>query len=195
MKVTFVPKLGRREHWEILVEGEKWRDVHRTIFGAKPKFPPVESDIQAIFNQYEYKRVKGYLLWLLSKQSYHSEQLSKMLRERLVQPETIRSALKELQDAGYLDDDSWLNTFLKAQKRRYGLPHILAKLRLKGFSSITLQSIQENWSDHEEEKGAIEHLLQTRYRTKDLSDYKTRQKVIASLMRKGFTYDCIKSAM
>ena len=43
MQVSFVPKEGRRERWEIFVEGEKMEEVHRTIFGAKPLFPPISS--------------------------------------------------------------------------------------------------------------------------------------------------------
>lgn len=197
MQVSFVPKAGRREYWEIHVEGERWRDVHRTIFGAKPLFPSVSAadDLQAIFDAYEYRRVKSYVLWRLSKQSYHSEHLSKQLRERLVQEKTIQVVLKGLQDAGYLDDDIWLKSFLRSQQKRYGLPMILSKLRIKGLSSETLQQIDVDWGEPEEELQAIRHLLQTRYHKKDLADYKTRQKVIAALMRKGFSYEKVKDAM
>ena len=97
------------------------------------------SDFQAVFDGYEYRRVKNYVLWRLSKQSYHSEQLSKLLRERLVQDKTIHHVITELQDAGYLDDEMWLKVFLRSQQKRYGLPLILSKLRAKGLSTHTLQ--------------------------------------------------------
>lgn len=197
MKVSFVPKEGRRELWQILVDDEDWRDVHRTIFGAKPLFPPLApgSDFRAIFDGYEHRRVKNYVLWRLSKQSYHSEQLSKMLRERLVQEKTIHSVLKELQESGYLDDEAWLKAFVRSQQKRYGLPLILSKLRMKGLSAQTLQHLSEDRSNPEDELDAIRHLLQTRYRLKDLADYKTRQKVFASLVRKGFSFDQVKAAL
>lgn len=180
-------QLGR-DRWEILIDGEKWGEVHRTIFGKKPSFPPICSDFQEIFDAYEFRRVKNYLLWLLSKQSYHSQQLAKMLRERLVQQKTIVLALKDLQDAGFLDDEGWLNSFIQIQKKKYGLPIILSKLRAKGITSYHLEE-----KDPQDELLAIQQLLQTRYRNKDLTDFKTRQKVFAALMRKGFSYDNIRS--
>ena len=197
MKVSFVPKEGRRERWQIIVDGEEWREVHRTIFGAKPVFPPLsqDSDFQAIFDGYEHRRVKNYVLWRLSKQSYHSEQMSKMLRERLVQERTIDSVLKELQESGYLDDEAWLKAFVRSQQKRYGLPIILSKLRMKGLSVGTLQHLSEDRGNPEGELEAIRHLLQTRYRLKDLTDYKIRQKVFASLVRKGFSFDQVKAAI
>lgn len=197
MQVHFVVKEGLRERYEIIIDGEKWRDVHRTVFGAKPRFPtiPIGSDVETLFDEYEYRRTKNYALWRLSKQSYHSEQLSKMLRERLVQEKTIHRVLTELQEAGFLNDEAWLNAFINSQQKRYGLPIILSKLRLKGISRQTIQQLSENCKDPDEEMRAIQHLLQTRYRSKDLKDYKTRQKVFAALMRKGFTIDQIKLAL
>ena len=195
MKVVFVPKQGRKEQWEIFVEGERWKDVHRTIFGAKPLFPPVVSGaLQSIFDEYEYRRVKQYVLWRLSKQSYHSEHLSRLLSERLVQQKTRDRVLKEFQDAGYLDDDAWLKAFLNSQKKKCGLHLILSKLRKKGFSSHTLQKISENWADEADDLQAIGHLLNTRYRLKDLKDYKIRQRVFAALVRKGFSFENIREA-
>jgi regulatory protein len=184
MEALFIRK--SRDRWEIVIEGECWKEVHPTIFGKKPLFPPFKPDnLQEIFDAYETRRVKSYLLWLLSRQSYHSDQLKKMLREKLVQPKTIDAALDNLQKGGYLDDEGWLKSFIGTQKKRMGLPLIQAKLRAKG---IRVNSVEFGIED---EGDAIRHLLETRYHSKDLSDFKIRQKVIASLMRKGFKYSSI----
>ena len=196
MQVSFVPKEGRRERWEIFVEekdGGKFIGQSSVLNRFSLHFSWFR--FSAVFDGYEYRRVKNYVLWRLSKQSYHSEQLSKLLRERLVQEKTIHYVLKEFQDAGYINDDAWLKAFLRSQQKRSGLPVILSKLRVKGLSSHTLQNIDESWNDAEEELRAIQHLMQTRYRLKNLTDYKTRQKVFASLMRKGFAYEQVKAAL
>lgn len=124
MNVSFTPKEGRRDRWVIMVDGEQWKEVHRTIFGAKPRFPDVlsESDIQTLFDAYESRRVKNYLLWLLSRQSYHSEQLGKMLRDRLVHEQTIHLVLTDLQTQGCLDDASWLKAFMQSQEKGTACP-------------------------------------------------------------------------
>lgn len=195
--VTLASKEGRRDRWEIRVEGERWRDVHRTIFGSKPCFPPCQkgNDIQSIFDEYEYRRVKNYVLWLISKRSYHSEQLFKMLRERLVQEKTMQRVKQELQAAGFLNDEAWLKSFLQIQGRKYGLPILLSKLRSKGLSAETLRSIVDNVRSPEEEHLAIRNLLEKRYRSIDLKDYKVRRRVFAVLMRKGFSYERIQEVL
>ena len=108
LQVTFQPKAGNRERWEILVDGEKWREVHRSIFGRSPSLPPIsdENELQGLFNAYEYRRVKGYVLWRLSTQTYHSEQLAKLLRDRLVQNHAIDQVIREYQEIGALDDEA-----------------------------------------------------------------------------------------
>lgn len=197
MKVLFQLKAGNSERWEIIIEGESWREVHRTIFGRKPIFPPLssENDYLTIFDEFEYKRVKGYVLWRLSTQSYHSEQLAKMLRERLVQSKTIERVLREFQEAGFLDDQAWLKSFVRLHQKRYGLRLILAKLQAKGLSANTLRQLTIEGQNPEEEVQAIRHLILTRYRKKNLNDYKEKQKVVAALMRKGYAFDQIQAAL
>jgi regulatory protein len=195
--VSFRPKEGNRDRWEIIVDGEKWREGHRAIFGRKPVFPPIstEKDLQRLFDAFEYRRVKGYVLWRLSTQSYHSEQLAKLLRDRLVQDHTIDRVIQEYREMGVLDDDSWLQSFMRTQQKRYSLRFILNKLHAKGFSSETIQRLAIDWKNPDEELQAIQHLIRTRYRSKDLKDYKSRQKVIASLARKGYAFDQIQTAL
>jgi regulatory protein len=195
--VVFRPKEGNQDRWEILLNGEKWREVHRAIFGRKPTFPPLssEEELQPIFDAFEYRRVKGYVLWRLSSQSYHSEQLAKLLRDRLVQEKTIEHVLQEYLEMGFLDDESWLQSFMRTQQRRYSLRFILNKLHAKGLSSETIQRLAKEWKNLEEEHQAIQHLLKTRYRTKDLTQYKSRQKVIAALVRKGYSFDQVQKAL
>jgi regulatory protein len=197
LHVTFRPKEGDKERWEILLDGEKWREVHRAIFGRKPSFsssPSSEEELQRIFDAFEYRRVKGYVLWRLSTQSYHSEQLAKLLRDRLVQSKTIDRVLQEYREMGFLDDDSWLQSFMRSQQKRYSLRFILSKLHHKGLSSETLQRLAKEWKNPEEELQAIQHLLKTKYRSKNLIQYKERQKVIAALVRKGYTFDQVQAA-
>lgn len=197
MQILFKIKEGRKEYWEILIEGEKWREVHRTIFGKKPSFPSLSSadHLQSVFNEFEYRRVKGYVLWRLSAQSYHSEQLTKLLHERLVQPSTIERVLTEYKELGFLDDESWLQNFMRSQQKRYSLRSTLAKLHAKGLSTATIQHLAKEWKNPKEELQAIQHLLQTRYRSKDLSQYTSKQKVIVALIRKGYAFDQVQTAL
>ena len=202
MEIIFRPKEGNRERWEIVVDGEIWREVHRTIFGKNPKFPASpenlgEQNLQSLFDAYEYRRAKGYALWRLSAQSYHSDQLAKSLQERLVQSHTVARVIQEFRDLAVFDDDAWLQSFLRTQQKRFGKRAIIAKLYAKGISAENIQklSLEMNAIDPGEELRAIQHLLNTCYRSKDLRQLKERQKVFASLARKGYRIDQIQSAI
>lgn len=196
MQVTFRLKEGNRDRWDILVNGEKWREGHRAIFGRKPIFSSSDNqNWQHLFDHFEYLRVKNYVLWRLSTQSYHSEQLGKLLRDRLVQDNMIDRVIQEYREMGFLDDEAWLQGFMRIQQKRYGLRFILNKLRMKGLSSKTIQNLENEWKNSDEESQAIQHLINTRYRSKDLKDFKSRQKVIAALMRKGYGFDQIQTAL
>lgn len=196
MKVIFQHKKSNKDYWEILIDGEKWREVHRAIFGRKPSFPSISKDgLSSTFDELEYRRVKNYVLWRLSKQSYHSEQLARLLQERLVQNCTIGRVLQEYKEKGFLNDEAWLQSFMQSQQKRYSLRFILNKLRAKGLSLETIQQLAKEWNNPKEELHAIRHLLKTRYHLKDLTQYKTRQKVIVALMRKGYTFEQVQAAL
>lgn len=197
LHVILQPKEGNKDRWEILIEGEKWREVHRTVFGKHPTFPVVQSmeEWPAVFDAVEYQRAKGYVVWRLSAQSYHSELLVKLLRDRLVQRKTIDKVMRDCHQAGYFDDENWLKNYIQMHQSRYGWRFIATKLKAKGLSVETLEGLFEEGQDPEEERQAIRHLLETRYRSKDLSQFKEKQKVIGALLRKGFSYEQVKEAM
>jgi regulatory protein len=194
LSITVTPKESIKERFEIHVEGNWWRDIHQTIFGRNP-LPPKVSTLEEwgdAFNVWEYRSAKRYVIWRLSKQSYHSENLSKMLRERLVQGQTIKAIIDELISQGFIDDEAWVASFVRSQSKRCGLRVIQQKLRAKGISTDTSSFVDDSAAA---ENDAILHLLNTRYRKKDLSQPKEKQKVIASLMRKGFQYQQIVAAL
>lgn len=189
MKITFQTNPNCSKHWTIFIDAQFWRVVHKTIFGRHPRLSSVE-----LFDDYEKQRVKNYLIWRLSRQSYHSEQLGAFLRRYLVQEKTIRLLIDEFQENGIFNDESWLNQYMTNQLKRYQLRFVLNKLRLKGFSNETLESLRKVWNNQESDIQAILHQLQTRFRNKDFTDFKTKQKIIASLIRKGYHFEQVKEA-
>lgn len=192
LAITIEPKDGFRERFELYVDGILWRQLHRTIFGRKPR-PPAAATLEEweqSYKEWEYRSAKRYAIWRLSKQSYHSCTLSQMLRDRLVQEDTIARLIDELITQGVVDDDAWIAHFIRCQSKRYGPRKIEEKLRSKGIAVDKKELLKEAAT-----ADVISQLLNTRYRHKDLTQHKERDKVIAALMRKGFTYDQIKRTM
>ncbi len=151
-------------------------------------------DLQSASDEEEYRRLKKYALWRLAKQNYHSQQLKNLLLRRSGQVPMIDGLILELKQSGILNDEAWIEVFIRSQSKRYGPSRLGLKLRQIGLDQETVQIIQERSENAGEQKEAILNLLHTTYRNRDLSDRKNRSKVIASLMRKGFHYEEIRQA-
>lgn len=197
MDISFSRSPDRKEIWTILINDEVWRRVHQSIFGRRIALPPshlTDEEWHLAFQNLEYRLAKQYVLRRLSAQSYHSLQLKKLLKEKLVHSQVVDRLIGECLQCGYLDDQNWVAGFIRGHRKRMGLRAILAKLYTKGFSKEDLESIAEEWRDPNEEVEAVCHLIQTRYRSKDLKDYQQKQKVMAALARKGYSFDTIRAA-
>lgn len=197
LKIKIVSPETYSKVWDIFIEGEKVCTVHRSIFGKTPKFSSITclSEWEPLFDKAEYQRVRGYVIWRLSTQSYHSDQIKKLLRERFVREKTINRIIQEFSTSGYFNDEEWLISQIRLLERRYGARAVLFKLKQKGLSSDVLVQARDLLMSSEGEKEAISRLLETKYRAKNLSDFKEKQKVIASLMRKGFSYEVIQNVI
>jgi regulatory protein len=194
LKIEIKPHEWRKELFVIWIDDEIEREIHTSIFGKKPSLPTqiclTLTDWKEIFDQWEYKRVKNYVIWRLSAQSYHSEQLKKLLKEKLVQSKTIQKVMQEM--ACYLNDEDWIASFMRTYEKKLGLRAILVKLQSKGLSQKTLNQIKEQWDQPVREREGILYLLQHRYQRQNLNDYLIRRKIIMTLMRKGYSYDQIE---
>lgn len=139
----------------------------------------------------EYKKAFAYALWRIASQSYHSVPLSKLLSRKLYPKEIVTEVISECIRLGYLNDQVWLENYVKGCSSRQGRRAICAKLRSKGIpfdeNDITVEG--------EVERDAIDKILKSRYRLKDLNNFQDKQKVIAGLKRRGFGWDAIQEAL
>jgi regulatory protein len=180
----------------IVVDGQPWRSLNRSIWGRRPKIPntlETEQALEAWWAKHELARAKNYALYRLSKQAYLSYDLRRLMNQKQVSGNVIDEVIDDLERIGYLDDEAWIGSFVKRRLAAKDGPNkISAALRNK---RVPEQQIEAALSDDANHLDSITQLLATRYRSRDLSDYKEKQKVIAALMRKGFPYDAIKEAL
>lgn len=191
-------RVKSRNVFSIMIDGDAWRDIHVAVFGRRPKLPdcsrgdePFKEDFCAL----EKSLAKHYVLRRLAQRSYSSWQLRKLLEERMVLEETAEALLREMEELGYLNDGEWIDAFIRSQKgKKVGPARIRMKLRAKGVPEDTLEGCALEETD-EVVLEQIVALLATRYRKADLCDFKQRQKVIASLARRGYSFSLIQQAL
>jgi regulatory protein len=197
MKVSLGPLDFYKKNYPILIEEDVWRTVHISIFGKKPSFPNVSlEELEDQFARLEYKGAKAFLLRRLALKNYHSEELRKALKQREVTSTTIDTLLGEFQAQGYLNDVAWLSSFIRTLRlQRFGFKAIILKLRMRGISEDevlnSIEDLKESEDDDSDERASIKKLLLTRYRSRELSEKKERDKIIAALVRKGYQLDDI----
>lgn len=199
VKIICRPKDGKRDVLEMFVDDEPWRELHVAIFGSRPKLPGEcgsGEELKALFRQLEYKQAKLYTLKRLAAKNYCSHELAQLLQKRCVSSHTISQVIQEFQNLGYINDKDWIAGFVQRYwTRGTGPQAIMMKLRAKGVSGPAAEEAVSQVCGAGAQQEKIRRLIATKYRTRDLSDFKQRQKVVASLIRKGFAFQEVIDAM
>jgi regulatory protein len=195
ISITFQHKPGTKRLL-ILVEEEEWKEVDISIFGSRPSFPKFHSltELEEFFLQLEYRGAKSFAYKRLSIKPLSTAELRRQLKERKVSEKNTDAVIQELTNLGYLNDEEWIESFIRSQSNRQKGPQaVAAKLKWKGLKEEEFQEPLQEMMDDEVQKEGIQKLLSTRYRSKDLQDRRERDKVIAALVRRGYSLDVIFS--
>lgn len=197
MKISYQSK--QQGIISIFVDEEPWKDIHSSIFGKKPAFPRQVASMEEwveFFHTSEYQGALKFVMRRLSLQAQLSIELTCKLSEKLVSEHTTNRVLTECTRLGYLDDASTLHIYIQGLLRRgYGPQAILPKLLRKKIPFQHAKEMIERLNETTDHIPKIRHLLETKFRSRDLSDHASKQKTIASLLRKGFSFDDIKQAL
>ena len=127
----------------------------------------------------------------------------KQLRDKLKQgkkytDETMDETIKFLKKHNFVNDEDFAKRFIELHKNSYSIKVLRQKLVQKGVKKEILDSVFDDEIDVGEE-ALIKKLLLKKCpdyfeREKDMEP-KERQKLLAYLFRKGFTYDKIADIM
>lgn len=144
----------------------------------------------------DYQNCRSYALKLLNMRAYTTCRLKEKLREKEFTQSSSDRVIQECIERGYLNDRLWAESFVRVQKgKKYGQSIIAQKLKLKGIDSSIISEVLEKYQDEEVDVENLRKLLETRYRSRKLEDPREKQKVIASLLRRGFDYTTILKSL
>jgi len=123
----------------------------------------------------------------------------KKLYEKLtrfgIEPQVAEAACNKMEEQGFINDRRLAESLARryAEGKRWGPRRILPELIQKGLpGELAKEAVEELDTDFLQ--SAVYH-LSTKYRGRDLSDRKEVQKVIQGLVRLGFDYDTVRSAL
>lgn len=199
MKVEYIPKPGSRNLFQIVVDGEEWREVHRIIFGRKQRLPESvisESELEEVCAAIEFGSAKRYALWRLSRWAQCAAEIAEALAKYRVSEPTCERVLAYLVEAGFLNDQDYVRRLVASEQARgKGPGAIRAKLHRKGITNELAHEAVAVVDDDTQAAAVRKLLASSRYARRNLADPRERQKVIGSLARRGFSFGSISAAL
>ena len=186
---------GRGKKIHILIDGE-YQITTDIDFWAENFYKDgediSEEEWKTLTDKIYYKKAVDKCYDLLSRRDHSVKELKTKLL-RTVDEDTAQKAIQKMLDYGYLDDEKYARNLVNYLSKSKNMSYTFIKQELykRGISgdiaSYALEDIEvDNVS-------SIISLLQTKYASR-LTAEDGKKKVIAALMRKGFSYSDIRNA-
>ncbi len=143
------------------------------------------------------KRATKRAMNLLQKKDYTEHKLREKLREGLYPEASVDAAIEYVKSYKYLDDERYVRDYITYHMELRSRNRIIQDLAGKGISKdLCLRIMDELYEDesNDVESEQIQKLLVKKHYDKDM-DYKDKQKIMAFLLRRGFSIDAIKRSM
>ncbi len=193
MKLNF--KEGKGDKIHVLVDGEYYFTVDKAYFALMGIYQGKEVDrdeLAKLGASAEKRRAYNCAVGYLSRRDHSAKELLLKLRQKGYR-ESAEYAVEKLCREGYVDDERFARMYVRELTRikKYGKRRIEQELYRKGIDRELIFLIIEETEFSEDELCALINRKYLRY----LSDEKGTRKTVASLMRMGYSFSEIKSAL
>ncbi len=151
-----------------------------------------EEQWQELVAGINYKKALNKCGDLLSRREHSVKELKTKLL-RTVDEVSADKAIDRYIEAGYLDDEHFCRSLVEYlyNSKKYSTNHIRQECYKRGVAADIISAVLEDYEFDNVDN--IVRLLDAKYASK-LEQENGKQKVIAALQRKGFSYSDIKSA-
>jgi regulatory protein len=193
MKLNF--KEGKGDKIHVLVDGEYYFTVDKAYFALMGIYQGKEvsrEELSALGENAEKRRAYNCAVGYLSRRDHSARELILKLRQKGY-GESAVYAVDKLCSEGYVDDERFARMYVREliNIKKYGKRRIEQELYRKGVDREIVSLVLEETEFGEDELCALINRKYLRY----LSDEKGIKKTVASLMRMGYSFSEIKSAL
>lgn len=148
-----------------------------------------QEEFLAVFNELELRIARSEGIRLLSRKGYFKHELQQKLLLKRLSEEAVFQVLLNFEQQGYLNDAERAKGLIRRELKKGKGPQVIYQmLEQKNLETHTYRS-----SIASEEKSSLEAYVKKRSLTTKMQDRAQRQKVIAQLLRRGFSYGAIRS--
>lgn len=154
-----------------------------------------ESQEEELF-QYVSREAARAAMNLLVKRDYSEAELYRKLKDRGYSEYFARKGMEYVSSYHYLDDARYARQMITSKKGTVSRKMMVNKMKQKGLSDEIIREAIEaaEWTDEEGLVRELRRRFNTSAQIEELTD-KDRQKLIQSLMRKGYSYGDISYAL
>lgn len=140
--------------------------------------------------------IERYLDRLLKIRLRSQFELEQKLKRKKYLPEEIESAIKKLKKVNLIDDKRFAYAFVHDREilNPRGKRLLALELRQKGIASEIIEEVL-SFDDQYELELACQALNRKKRSYQDLDGFKRKQKLLAFLSRRGFSYGISKEAI
>lgn len=195
MKVTEIVPIDKRRSKVILDE-----DFTLVLYrGELKKFEVEEGksiteDIyQKIIDDVLRKRARERVLYLLKSSDKTEQELRKKLKDGWYPQEVIDGTMDFLKNHRLINDESYGKRYVEYHSVKRSKRQIQYELQKKGLEKELIQEIMEE-QPVDEEAQVRAYLTKKHFKEKE-SDAKERNKMMAALGRKGYSYETVARVM
>ena len=144
------------------------------------------------------ERVFEYAVWRLNEFGETSE---KNLREKLTRvtdnQEWIDAAIAKLIELGYQSDRRFAEVIARKGlgSKRWGERRIEQEMKKKGINSDVIEEVMSSALSDDDPIARAQDALGKKFRGREIKEQKERARATRHLAGKGFSFDCISSAI
>lgn len=193
MKISHTKGRGKKIH---LLLDDEYQITTDIDFWAEHYFKDgteiTQEEWESLTDSIYYKKAVDKCYDLLSRRDHSVKELKTKLL-RTVDEKNTDKAIEKMLELGYLDDEKYARNLVKYldQTRNISKNHIKQEMFKRGIPNEIINLVMEDYEF--DNVSCVVDLILTKYRNK-LNNEDGNKKVIASLMRKGFSYSDIKNA-
>lgn len=153
-----------------------------------------EEELTGLLDAVSFRRAYNKGLDYLSRRPYGTKELMKKLCEKGHEKEASQKACERLLELGLLNDEEYARILANDlyERKKYGIKRIKQELAHRGISREIIENTVDSLDNDAENRIIL--IVKKKYINK-LDDEKGRKRAIDGLLRLGFSYSEIKSAL
>ncbi len=198
MKITEVsPQKNNPQRVNVYLDGEyvlSLDDVDAVLFGIKPGREITDNELKNLVFESQFGKAKSKALDIISRKSITQKCLGDELKKKGYDDVVIDEVARELAELGYLNDYEYTLLFLEmCREKLWGIKKIRFEAKQKGIDEFTLEDALCEVSLLGAED--IARAIESKYSNEDITDIKTKQRIMRFFASRGFEFSDIEKAI